>query len=149
MSGCLGKWRRCWISDTGWRIQGIPQCLNGALESRKMLFRCVKFSSGFSGTVKQNKQNIFLMVEVMRCAWAENRLCVCVLSRVWFFAIPWTGAHQTPLSRGLSRQEYWSVLPFLPLGDLPDPGIKVLSPESPALQADSLLLSNQGEIFRF
>ena len=35
-----------------------------------------------------------------------------------------------------SRQEYWSGLPFLPPGDLPDPGIK---PGSPALQADSLL----------
>ena len=34
-----------------------------------------------------------------------------------------------------SRQEYWSGLPFLSPGDLPDPGIK---PRSPALQADSL-----------
>ena len=24
----------------------------------------------------------------------------------------------------LSHQEYWNGLPFLPLGDLPDPGIK-------------------------
>ena len=52
--------------------------------------------------------------------------------------------HQALLSMGFSRQEYWSGLPFPPLGDLSDPGIKVLSPESPALQADSLLLSNQG-----
>ena len=37
---------------------------------------------------------------------------------------------------GFSRQEYWSGLPFLSPGDLPDPGIK---PGSPALQADSLL----------
>ena len=34
-----------------------------------------------------------------------------------------------------SRQEYWSWLPFPSPGDLPDPGIK---PLSPALQADSL-----------
>ena len=34
-----------------------------------------------------------------------------------------------------SRQEYWSGLPFLSPGDLPDPGIE---PGSPALQADSL-----------
>ena len=34
-----------------------------------------------------------------------------------------------------SRQEYWSGLPFLPPGDLPNPGIK---PESLALQVDSL-----------
>ena len=36
---------------------------------------------------------------------------------------------------GLSRQEYWSVLPFPSPGDLPDPGIK---PRSPALEADAL-----------
>ena len=28
------------------------------------------------------------------------------------FSIPWTIAHQAPLSMGFSRQEYWSGLPF-------------------------------------
>ena len=32
---------------------------------------------------------------------------------------PWIAAHQTPLSMGFSRQEYWSGLPFPPPGDLP------------------------------
>ena len=36
---------------------------------------------------------------------------------------------------GLSKQEYWSGLPFPSPGDLPDPGIK---PGSPTRQADSL-----------
>ena len=36
---------------------------------------------------------------------------------------------------GLSRQEYWSGLPFPSPGDLPNPGIE---PGSPALQAESL-----------
>ena len=58
------------------------------------------------------------------CAWS--------LSRVWLFATPWTVAHQAPLSMGFSRHEYWSGLPF-PSGDLPDPGIKPVSPASPAL----------------
>ena len=40
-----------------------------------------------------------------------------------------------PLSMGFSRQEYWSGLPFLSPGHLPDPGIE---PRSPALQVDSL-----------
>ena len=43
---------------------------------------------------------------------------------------------------GLSRQEYWSGLPYLPPGDLPNPGIE---PRSPALQADSLLSEPPGE----
>ena len=57
------------------------------------------------------------------------------------FATPWTIAHQIPLSVGFSRQEYCSGLPFPSPRDLPDPGIK---PGSPALQADSLLLSHEG-----
>ena len=40
-------------------------------------------------------------------------------------------------SVGFSRQEYWSGLPFPPPGDLPDPGINLLSLMSPAL-ADRL-----------
>ena len=35
---------------------------------------------------------------------------------------------QAPQSMGFSRQEYWGGLPFPPPGDLPDPGIKPLSP---------------------
>ena len=41
------------------------------------------------------------------------------LSRVPLFATPWTIAHQALLSPGLSRQEYWSSLPFPIPGDLP------------------------------
>ena len=51
---------------------------------------------------------------------------------------------QASLSMGFSRQEYWSGLPCLPPGDLSDPGIEPMSPASPALQADSLLLSQWG-----
>ena len=36
-------------------------------------------------------------------------------------------------SRGFSRQEYWSGLPCLSPGDLPNPGIKLMSPVSPVL----------------
>ena len=56
-----------------------------------------------------------------------------MLSRVWLFATPWTVAHQAPLSMEISRQEYWSRLPFPPSRDLPEPGIKPASPMSPAL----------------
>ena len=31
-------------------------------------------------------------------------------------------AHQTPLSTGFSKQEYWSRLPFPSPGDIPNPG---------------------------
>ena len=39
---------------------------------------------------------------------------------------------------GFSWQEYWSVLPFPPPGDLPDPGMEPGYPVSPELQADFL-----------
>ena len=42
---------------------------------------------------------------------------------------------------GFSRQEYWSGMPCPPLGNLPQPVIKPASPEAPALEADSLLIS--------
>ena len=49
------------------------------------------------------------------------------------------------LSMEFSRQEYWSGLPFLSPGDLPDPGIK---PGSLALQADSLPSEPPGTVKR-
>ena len=76
-------------------------------------------------------------------------VCVCVYARtqslnhVWFSATLQTGPHQAPLSMELSRHEYWSRLPFPPLGYLPNPGIK---PTSLALQADSLPLYHLGSL---
>ena len=40
-----------------------------------------------------------------------------MFSCIWLFVSPWTVTHQAPLSMGLSRQEYWSGLPF-PFPDL-------------------------------
>ena len=56
------------------------------------------------------------------------RKLVKSLSRVRLFATSWTVAHQAPLSMGFARQEYWSGLPFPSPGDLPNPGIKPMSP---------------------
>ena len=68
-----------------------------------------------------------------------------MFSRVRLFATPWTVSHQPPLFMGFSRQEYWSGLPFLTPGDLPNPGIKL---GSPALQADSLPTELSGKTFQ-
>ena len=57
---------------------------------------------------------------------AIKAMRVCVLSRfshVQLVVTLWTVACQAPLSMGFSRQENWSVLPFPPPGDHPDPGI--------------------------
>ena len=52
-------------------------------------------------------------------------LCCAVLSCfscVWLFD-PRTVSHQSPLSLGFSRQEYWSGLPCPPPGDHPNPRV--------------------------
>ena len=50
-------------------------------------------------------------------------------------------AHQAPLFMEFSRHVYWSGLPFPSPGDLPDPGIQLVSS---ALLANSLLLTHWG-----
>ena len=54
-----------------------------------------------------------------------------------------TAAHQASLFVGFPRQEFWSGLPFLSLGDLPNLGME---PRSPALQADSSPSEPQGKL---
>ena len=53
---------------------------------------------------------------------------VVLVAKLCLNVTPWTVAHQSPLSMGFSRQEYWSGLPFPSPGDLPNPGIKPMSP---------------------
>ena len=66
----------------------------------------------------------------------RNILTMCMLShfsRVQFFVNQWTIALQAPRSTGFSRQEYWSGLPLLSLGDLPNTGIEPTPLLSPAM----------------
>ena len=88
-----------------------------------------------------------LNIDALSAPWSkvQQRLALAkkLLSVKWesfchvrLFMTPGTIAHQAPLSREFSRQEYWSGLPFPSPGDLPDLGIKT---KSPAFQADSLL----------
>ena len=81
---------------------------------------------------------------LQKASWEAYSVFVVVqsLSHIWLFATPWTVAYQAPQYMGFSRQEYWSGLPFLSLGDLPDPGIES---GSPALQTDSLPSEQPGK----
>ena len=85
-----------------------------------------------------NRTHVFALIQSKGgagrfCFWAEY---VCYwLSHVWLFVTLWIVAHPAPLSMGFSRQEYWSGLPVLSPGALPNPGIE---PWSPKLQAVSL-----------
>ena len=69
-------------------------------------------------------------------------LCACSVTSVGSDCLQPPGLQPTkaPLSMVFSRQQYWSGFPSPPPQDLLDPGTE---PKSPALQADSLLLSYQ------
>ena len=52
---------------------------------------------------------------------------------------------QAPMSMEFSRQEYWSGMPFPPPGDLSNQGTELMSPVSPASQADYLPAESSGK----
>ena len=72
-----------------------------------------------------NSWNIYCIFP--RCLYGMHTQ---LLHFIELFATSCTVAYQAPLSMGFPRQEYWSQLPFLLSGDLPDPGIEAESPES-------------------
>ena len=54
-------------------------------------------------------------------------------SHVQLFVTPWPVAHQAPLSIGYFWQDTEVGCHSLPQGNLPEPGIKPMSPVAPAL----------------
>ena len=68
-------------------------------------------------------------------------MCAKSLSHIRLFASLWVVAYQAPLSTELSRQEYWSGLPFPSPGDLPDSGIEPSRLTSHALAGEFLTTS--------
>ena len=71
-----------------------------------------------------------------RLLWSFQSCHKCIEKKVKDKVLVSRVQLQAPLSMEFCRQEYGSGLPFLYPEDLPDPGIKLRSPE---LQADSLL----------
>ena len=83
-----------------------------------------------STAINTYRENLLCARHSAKCLPVQSLSCVRV------FATPWTLAHQVPLSMGFSWQEYQSGLPFLPPGDLPDLGIELAPPASPALAGE-------------
>ena len=90
--------------------------------------------------------SVFLRLQCHKLPWPLV-LLICIPPaqslQSCLFVTLWAPVCQAPLSMGFSRKEYWSGLPCPPPGDLPDSGIEHTS-VSPALQVDSLLLSQWG-----
>ena len=73
----------------------------------------------------------------------SKKVKVKSLSCIRLFTTPWTVAYQSPPPMGLSREGYWSVLPFPSPGNLPDSGIES---RSPTLWADTLPSETPGKL---
>ena len=67
---------------------------------------------------------------------------LCCFSCARILVTLWTVAHQSPLSMGFSRQEYWSGLPCPPPGESSRPRDQTL--QLLVLQVDTLPQSHQG-----
>ena len=121
---------------TAWTVAcQVSLSMEWILQARILDWVAITFSRGIFPTQESNpglphcKRILYHLSEITFMKFVKS------LSRVQLFAIPWTVAHQAPLSVGFSRQEYWSGLPFPSPGDLPNPETE---PRSPALWADAL-----------
>ena len=105
-----------------------------------MLFRSHSFTQktylqsvcSVSGSVPDHKGGTLHGLTVRTILMIKKRISVCCFQSsfrrefvitcptFWYWLVP-------PLSMGLSRQEYWSGLPFPPPGDRPNPGIEPTS----------------------
>ena len=128
-------WGKKWTYKRGENNVQSPRCPSSSFSISKLTAKLVSF--------------IFLLTDLSLstipiswskfhpvCPFIHKHVHVCVLSHfscVQLLATLWTVACQTPLSMGISRQEYWSGLPCSPSRDLPDLGIELVPAGSPAL----------------
>ena len=122
-------------------------CLLGPLSNVYVFIFCFVFVSLFVPRSKQNPSSLTSDRTSAPCSGRHGvptigpsrKFHMCVQVKVWvtqshpILCHPWTVAHQAPLSMEFSRQDYWSGLPFLSPGNLPNQVIE------PALQADYLM----------
>ena len=115
------QWTWVWASSERWWRTGKP----GVLQSIGLQ------RAGHNWVTEQQQISLWRAPSL----WPAQ-----LLSCVRHFETPPTIAQHAPLSMRFSRQEYWMGLPFLSLGDLPDPGIEptfpvsynLVTPKSPA-----------------
>ena len=149
---------------SSWRI--LSKSLITHLQSQNLPLQGTVCPSGIDATAA-NVLLLYLLSITYECSqapefsWSEPLPCflpsfllTSLLGNIWkvkvlvaqsfptLTVIPWTVAHQAPLSMEFSRREYWSGLTFPSPGDLPDPRIE---PSSPALQANSLPSESPGK----
>ena len=106
-------------------------------------------SSPWKRNAKKKKRISLLVNKSLK----HKRSNCCVLHAKFLqscltLATLWTVTCQAPLSKGFSRQEYWSGFPCPTPGDLLDPGVKLASLRSPAMAGGFFINSNIWEALR-
>ena len=108
----------------------ISQDINAGTQKIKYLAdfkQSVKLTRCYNNLSYEKVKFFFHQKYNLREKWRCVRVC-CLFSRVQLFAPLWTVTRQAPLTMRFSSQEFWSGLPCPLPGDLPDPGIKHMSP---------------------
>ena len=101
----------------GWMVDNSPPH-SGAAAAAKSLQLCPTLCDPIDGSPPGSPVPGILQARTLE--WVaisfsnagKWKVKVKLLSRVWLLVIPWTAAHQAPLSMGLSRQEDWSGVPL-------------------------------------
>ena len=86
----------------------------------------------YIGTFQSHVYKIF-QSHIYKILYLLHVYMLIHFSCIGLFGSPWTVVCQAHLSRGFSKQKYWSGLPFPSPGYLPDPGIELVSPALPGL----------------
>ena len=90
--------------------------VHGISQARILEWVAILFSRGSSRPRDQTQVCCIAGIFFIKCVHAKSLQSFLSLCNLWSIA------YQAPLSMELSRQEYWSVLPCPPPGDLPEPG---------------------------
>ena len=148
-------WALCWVCHwvTGQGV-GPPSILWTVLTQDECVVLCYFLQD-------QKEKKWHAVSRITELSWYQPRshhpchnvitwVCVYVYAKLLqscpTLCNPWTVSCQTPQAMGFSRQGYWSGLPFPPPGDLPDLGIKLAYPVSPALAGGFFTTSSTWEI---
>ena len=124
------QWLRCQIASKELCLWPLPVCLQRSFYHVLHSTNQNTFKLAFYRTAFLCFSHMFLTAGFLDADRMTSSSCTCVaqsLSHVWLFATLWIVASQAPLSMGFSRQNYWSMLPCPPPGNLPDPRIASLA----------------------
>ena len=80
------------------------------------------------GLINVKRSNRIAFIFKLFILYSSMYVHALLLSCVQFFAASWTITCQAPLSMGISRQEYWSELPFPSPGIFPTQGMNLMCP---------------------